>query len=176
LLGVALLLFAAQPDPTMVNGNVLGKAADFTTAGPARVCMDNLMVTALASESVTLDYSGIHAGSLRLNRGRSWIKITLGDIFRQPREQGEVIVRKPNFYIAEASSKTDLRYGLYAPDKDHADYRLKAWIDSQSFTGDTQDDVILRRIEMRNENSPPCTLTYHFGFDVLFGKMPLREK
>jgi len=177
MLAAALLLAAAQlPPPRTVNGEVLGPAEKYTTAGPARVCMDRLMITALRGESVTLGYSGIHNGSLRLNRGGAWVDAALGDIWAGPEEIDEVVDRRAGSYIADASSDTQLRYGLFAPADNHSEYRLLGWIDGPAFVGDQRDLSVLRRIELRGPQSPPCDVTYHYGWPVLLGDQPLVER
>jgi hypothetical protein len=173
----ALLLAGADPPaPTTVNGQVLGKAAEFTTSGPTRVCIENLMVTALPRESITLGYAGIHNGALRINRGRSWIDVTLGEIWKQPRQVGDVIERRPSFYIADVSEESELRYGLFAYDEYYKGNRLQVFIEGPGLSGDEADRSILRRIELRQDESPPCDVTYHFGWDMLFGEEPLVQK
>jgi hypothetical protein len=176
LIGVALLLAAVQPDPTTVNGDIIGKAKDFTTRGPAHVCMEDIMVTALPGESVSLDYAGIHEGSLRLNRGRSWTEIAVGEIFAQPSEIGEIVLRRDGYHIADLSTYADLSYGLFGPDKYNDQYHLRVWIDGPSLVGDVRDNGVLRRVEVRKDNSPRCDVTYHFGWDMLFGNEPLAER
>jgi hypothetical protein len=177
LLTVAFLAAASQvPAPTTVNGERLGTAEQFTTIGPARVCMNNVMVTAERGESITLGYSGIHNGSLRLNQGKQWADVVVGEIFAQPRERGEVIERRRNSYIADASTDLELRYGLFAYDDIYKRYQPLVWISGPSLEGGNSDRSILRRIEVRTQNTAPCDVTYRFGWDVLLDGAPLVER
>jgi hypothetical protein len=177
LLFTALLLAIAGPAaPTTVNGQVLGKTEEFTTSGPARVCIRNLMITALPSETITLGYAGIHNGTLRLNRDKSYVEASLGEIWRQPREIGDVVERRPTFYIADVSGDTKLRYGLFAHDEFYGQTRLQVWIEGPGLFGDEEDRSVLSRIELRQTGSAPCDVTYHFGWGMLFGEEPLVEK
>ena len=138
--------------------------------------MNDLMVTVLEGESVTLGYAGIHTGTLRLNRNRSWVEMSVGDIFVGPEARGEVVLRKPGFYIADASSGTKLRYGLFGPADHDERYRLQVWIDGPLLVGDRKEGGILRRIEWRGKGSLGCTVAYRFGWDMLFGNEPLVQK
>ena len=140
------------------------------------MCIENLMITALRGESATLSYAGIHHGALRLNRGRSWIDATLGEIWIQPRRVGDVIIRRPTTYIADVSGETSLRYGLFGYDEFYKRSRALVFIDGPGLFGDQADRSILRRIELRQNDSPPCDVTYHFGWDMLLGDQPLVEK
>jgi hypothetical protein len=174
-LAAALFLAVAEaPPPRTVNGEVLGSPSEFTTKGPSRVCMNDVMITALPRETVSLNYSGIHSGVLRLNRGTSWVDAAVGDIYVSPRELGDVIVRTSNYFVADASNSSQLRYGLFVPpDGFHHRHYLRVWIDGPALSGDEGDGSILRRIEIRNDQSPPCDVTYRFGWDVIFGEQPL---
>lgn len=163
LTGFAIGSAAQIPPPRTVNDLVIGTAEEYTTAGPARVCMDNLMITARSGESVSLNYSGIHGGKLRLNRQNSWIDVSLSEIFRQPANRGPVILRHAADYVADASDETRLRYGLYGRSDFYDDLRLLALSEGPSFVGDERDDSVLRRIELRRLDSPPCDVTYDFG-------------
>lgn len=171
-----MLLAGQLEPPRTVNDQILGKAEDFTTAGPSRVCMDELMVNALAGESVSLNYAGIHTGVLRLNHGRSWVDVSLGDAWAEPKQKGNVIERRPNSYIADVSDNKSLRYGLFAPSDLDGDYRMAAKVEGPALTGDERDRLILRRIELRSQKSRPCDVTYHYGWKMLFGEEPLVEQ
>lgn len=173
---LAALLLAAPDAPRTVNGQVLGPVEQYTTAGPARVCIENLAFTALPGESVSLDYSGIHEGRLRLNRGSSWVMLSMGEIFIPPREVGDVLERGPDFYIADISDSSKLRYGLFGPDKYQSKPHYLVRIDGPALSGEPSDRGILRRIDLQRDGSAPCNVTYHFGWDVLFGDEPLAVK
>jgi len=176
MIALTLLFAGAQLEPPKtVNGIILGKAEDFTTPGPARVCMRELMITARSGESVSLGYSGIHHGTLRLNRGRSWVEAALGEIWAQPAQRGDVIERRDLSYVADSSTETKLRYGLYAHDDFYGEHRALVWIEGPSLTGDERDRSVLRRIELRSDRSPPCDVTYNFGWPVIFGEEPVIE-
>lgn len=172
---IALLAAVQLEPPRTVNDQILGTAEDFTTVGPSRVCMDGLMVTAVPEESVSLNYAGIHWGVLRLNRGKSWVDASLGDTWAQPQQRGEVIERRTGSYIADVSDNETLKYGVFAPDELEGEYRLVARIEGPALTGDERDRFILRRIEIRGQQSPACDVTYHYGWNMLFGKEPLVE-
>ena len=174
LIALALAAPAIDP-PRTVNGEVLGTAEEFTTAGPARVCIRSLMITANRDESVSLAYAGIHNGELRLNRGNNWVSAALGESWVTPRQRGDVIERRPDSYIADISDDKDLRYGLFASGGDGEGYYLLVRIRGPAFTGDERDRSILRRIELREPQSPACDVDYNFGWPMLEGEEPVRE-
>jgi hypothetical protein len=173
LAAVLLLAAAPVPAPTTVNGQVLGTSEEYTTAGPARVCLENVVVTALPGESVSLGYSGIHDGRIRLNRGSSWVELSMSQIWIPPKEVGEVLDRRADFYIADISDTSNIRYGLFGPDRYNDKLHYLVRIDGPTFSGDPSDRGILRRIDLMREGSPPCQVTYNFGWDVLMGDRPM---
>ncbi|MCL6250429.1 hypothetical protein M3P36_05140 [Altererythrobacter sp. KTW20L] len=64
--GMLPLSASAQvQNPTTVNGQVLGPVENFTTHGPALVCMEGMGVHVRQGETVYLEYLGIHDGRLR---------------------------------------------------------------------------------------------------------------
>ncbi|HEX5257537.1 MAG TPA: hypothetical protein VFW35_02010 [Sphingomicrobium sp.] len=134
------------------------------------------MITANAGESVSLSYSGIHNGMLRLNLGTSWVNAGFSENWAQPKQMGDVVERRRRSYVADISDSANLRYGLFAYEHPHSPYLLLVRVDGPVLVGDHRDESILHRIEIRHDESPPCDITYHYGFGVIFGEEPLVER
>ena len=65
-----------------MNDIVIGEPDDFVTAGPASVCMREMVVTPWSGEKAYLTYSGIHNGSIRLVLADGdYVEFTYGEIF-----------------------------------------------------------------------------------------------
>lgn len=172
LWGVAFALAVEEP-PRTVNDQVLGIAADFTTAGPARVCLNDLAVLAPDGSSVQLLYSGIHSGTLRLTSGKSYFDIRVGDAWAEPRDRGSVVARGDGYFIRAHVDEPPLKYLVYR--NTEYGFRPTAWIEGPRLRGYPLDKAILRQLEFQRADSTPCDRTYRFGWSVIFGDEPLSE-
>lgn len=94
------LATAQIADPRTVNGQVIGPAEDFATAGPATICLQDLTLAVAEGETAHLEYLGIHSGSVRLVlEDGSFLTLSHGDSFADGRTVGQ----RPDLVVGDAA-------------------------------------------------------------------------
>lgn len=163
---ISLLLAgpAAEP-PRTVNGQVLGAAADFSTAGPATVCMRELAVRAAAGENISLVYSGIHNGSLRWDGAAGSIEFSQSEAWKQPRRKGRPIGDAGGFALYRSREDGKIAYLAFRMGED-GEY-LDTRIDGQALDGSKNDRALLARLLQSSGNN--CDRRYNYGWGVILG-------
>lgn len=172
---LAYAAIAVVNDPQTVNSIVIGPAADYTTRGPATVCLDKLTVEAKPGEEIVLDYSGIHVGSLILKTYRGDVRISAGDAFaplsgtyrdyfdRRGRQRVYRTVDDEKQPVYKLIPREDPTATRHSP---------AIIISGRGIRGSEQDRGIIDRIRW-GENLDRCQRTYNYGWGVLFGDEPL---
>lgn len=174
-----LLAVASVPEPRTVNGQVLGTVEQFTTLGPAAVCMRDLRLAPVAGERVTLGYSGIHSGSIRLSTARGDANFALHEILAARKFRGELVekARDRRIYLDLFEDQPALFVWMREPNGDDP----KRWRVHAVVTGElvaNQDfSLILARARLGDpRESSSCDRTYEFGWGVILGDEKLSEK
>jgi len=177
---VILAMMQSAEPPRTVNDIELGSAEDFTTHGPATVCMRNLLVRARAGETVQLVYSGIHHGSLRLNLSDgSSIEVSHRESILDQRlgheaprwEQGGM-----QFFRVE-SSEQDVRYQFNVSSSDtQEDSRPQGFISGANLDGSENDRNYMSGLGSENPRTAICDTRYRYGWLVLMGDEPLESQ
>ncbi len=176
LLLLAFALQAAPPPARTVNGAELGPAEDFSTQGPATVCLRELVVRAAEGETVQLAYSGIHSGSLllTLRNGRT-IELTEGESYIDRRERrqrtewrqtGMALFRVDRLGAVEyqlEGEQVEGRWGS-AP---------RAFIKGNGLRGDDSDRLRIKGVSFEKADAVKCDRRYDYGWEVLLGDAPM---
>ncbi|MEO5706763.1 MAG: hypothetical protein ABIT10_12685 [Alteraurantiacibacter sp.] len=165
---------AQSENPTTVNGIEIGPAADFATSGPARVCMQDMVILPQVGETAFLNYSGIHNGSIRLRLANGEdIVFTLGEIFRPQTTpaQGPVWIEGGMRYYA-INDGPELFYQVMRLDEEDGRYRPAIHIAGSALSGNRSDRRWVDRVALEIDPQN-CTRTYNFGWGVIFGEEPV---
>lgn len=167
---LTMMLASAQPEPPRtVNDQVLGDAADFSTNGPAIVCLRELAVSASAGETVALAYSGIHNGTLKWYGGGGSIEFHQSEIWLQPRNRGRFMGNHSGFAIYHKRENGKPVYLAFRPDED-GEQRLDTRIIGTALDGSKRDESLLARLLASGASSPQCDRTYAYGWGVILGE------
>lgn len=170
-----LLLLLQVPEPTTVNGDSLGKAEDFRTSGPARVCIENAAIDLVAGENAYLEYAGIHSGRLRVISDDSQFDISHGEVWAKPKGRQTAVVNSGWLHVTRRGHKRTTEYLFYAPN-DYSDgkYVLTLRVSGPQMLGTNADLQILSRINLYSDQPDNCVRSYHYGWDMLLGDEPLK--
>jgi hypothetical protein len=166
-----LLAAAFTPEPpTTVNGQVLGAAEDFATAGPADVCLQDMVVSPRAGETVYVEYLGIHDARLRLTLADgTFVILTQGDSYRdqRSRDQQPAIERDPQRYylIGEGSAR---RYQMVTLESDSDEGQYALFLSGTALTGTRSDEKLLDRLSYGAEKGRHCDREFGYGWDGAF--------
>jgi hypothetical protein len=165
-----LLLVAAQaevPPPRTVNDQVIGKAEDFRTPGPARICINATSVDIEAGEAAYLQYLGIHFGTVRVVGPRGSFTVQDGDSWRA-REDGEMLTWDGrNVQRRRPGGRPS--YIIH----DRPDYPADREVPRVLVSGDALGRGVDRKIiaRIRTHPAPPdrCAIRYVYGWETLLG-------
>ena len=160
-----LLVGAAAEPPKTVNGQVLGTATDFSTAGPATVCMRELAVQAAAGENVSLVYSGIHNGSLRWDGAAGSIEFNQSEIWKPPQRKGQLVGDAGGFTLYRSREDGKITYLAFRTGED-GEY-LDTRIDGKALDGSKNDQALLARLLRSSGHN--CDRRYNYGWGVILG-------
>lgn len=183
MLGVILpiLAQAVVVPPRTVNGIELGDAEDFATAGPATICIREMVVSPRSGETAFLAYSGIHNGGIRLVLADGkFVEFTYGEIFRD--------LRKPS---QGTSLRTD-GMRVYRHDDDrgpgveyqvHVEFPPTEWDDGgwlplvnvagTALSGTRADTHLFERLSFNLDPKAACDQRYEFGWDIIIDGAPI---
>jgi hypothetical protein len=179
MLGLALLLLstqsAAEPAKT-INGQELGPAEQFTTAGPATVCMRDLVIRPRPGQRVQLGYSGIHNGTLRLFlESGAYVDFTVSEIFLDQRRRGEAPSASRddmNIYLLR-DQRPKVRYQLEGTGRRTDDYTPpRVMADGPGSAADKIDDRVFNEVAFVEPKKVHCDRRYEFGWGVLLNGEP----
>jgi hypothetical protein len=179
MLGTALLLLSAQSgaEPARtVNGQELGPAEQFTTPGPATVCMRQLVLRPRAGERVLLNYSGIHNGTLRLIlKSGSYVDFTDGEIFIDQHKRGEapVTARADMDIYLVRDQRPEVRYQLEGTGRRTEDYAPpRVMVTGPGLVADRVDDRLFDEVSFADPKAVKCDRRYQYGWGVLLEGEP----
>lgn len=167
---------AAQVEaPTTVNGSVLGKAEEYRTDGPGRVCIRDMVVTVKPGQAAYLAYAGIHNGTIRLIEGTRLADFRYGEIWKRPKRLGRRIDTRGGSVILRKPFEHKLAYLVAVPDAD-AEGQLKPriWISGSLLTGGKDDITLLEQVSVGTAPTG-CDRTYAFGWSMVFGEEPVSK-
>ena len=166
---LTMILASAQPEPPRtVNDQVLGGAADFSTNGPAIVCLRELAVRASTGETVALAYSGIHNGTLRWDGVDGSLAFRQSESWLPPRTRGRFIGNHGGFAIYHKRENGKPAYLAFRPDED-GKQRLDTRIVGTALNGSKRDESLLARLLASEASSTKCDRTYAYGWGVIMG-------
>ncbi len=171
-----LLAVVQVEPPTTVNGLEIGPAEEFSTPGPARVCIRQMVISPQEGEVAYLDYSGIHNGgiAIRTADGRV-IRYTLGEIFADHRrpDQGPVI-RNTERRIYRFENGRFVNYMVFAiRPGEEPEWRPLVLISGEGLGGNRADNRYFDRLSFAWEGSDRCDQAYNFGWGVILGNEPI---
>jgi hypothetical protein len=175
LLPLALALQAAPPAKT-VNDAELGPAEQFTTAGPATVCLREMVVHASEGETVQLAYSGIHHASLILTLGNGeTIELTEGEIFSDRRKRGQRVEwQQTGMALYRVDRIEGVEYQIEGQAiADRWASAPRAFTKGNGLRGDESDRMRLKGLSFESADAARCDRRYDYGWDVLLGDAPL---
>ena len=180
MLAAALLLLAAQSaaEPARtVNGAELGPAEQFTTRGPATVCMRELVIKPRAGQAVQLSYSGIHAGTLRLFlENGQYVDFSDGEIFVDQRQRGESPVdKRPTMEIyLVRDQRPEVKYQLEGTGTRTNDYSPpRVLVSGPGLVADRTDDRLFEEVSFAEPERVTCDRRYEYGWGVLLEGKPV---
>lgn len=174
MLILALLAQLQAEPPKTVNDEVLGEAKDFTTAGPARVCIGPMAVTASTGATVQLLYSGIHNASLRLATGATFTDFHFGEIWARPPRLGRVVFQQGDFTVRRIYSEKTISYGIFTTGGPAKKPRLTVRVEGKGLSGGQADRALLSAVSL-DGTSAKCDRTYQYGWPVVLGEVPVSE-
>jgi len=168
---------AAEP-PRTVNGIEIGLAADFATSGPARVCMEQMIVSPRQGETAYLSYSGIHAGSIRLVLADGdYVDFAHGDTWADQRRGGQRpahVEDEARYYRFEEAR--EVRYQVFAPSEWDDRRRAVVNVSGTGLSGNRSDKRILDRMSLGGADETHCDRQYRYGWDVILGDEPIETE
>lgn len=174
---LALLLAAVQVEPpTTVNGDVLGKPEDFATAGPARVCLRDIAVTAKRGETVYLAYAGIHTGTLRLATGGRTIDFTHLESGIGPTRSARLVGHRTGVTLFRYVEGHTPRYIARISPADANGGTSIVRIGGSGLAGTDGAGKVWKHLSISTAEVGGCDRTYSYGWDMLFGEEPLSRK
>jgi len=167
VLDILFFLVAASPaePPKTVNGQILGAAADYSTPGPATVCMRDLAIRAEAGENISLAYSGIHNGSLRWDGAAGSIQFNQSEIWAKPRRMGRPIGDVGGFAMYRTQEGGEITYLAFRAGEDGES--LDTRIVGSALDGSKNDKPLLARLLPSSGSN--CDRRYNYGWDVILG-------
>jgi hypothetical protein len=167
LLALSLLAGTQPEPPRTVNGAVLGTAEDFSTTGPAIICMRELAVEAGAGETVYLGYSGIHNGTLRWQGPQGAIEFKQSESWQPPRGRGRLVGEFGHYSVYRKRDSADLYLAFLAGEE--GEMRLDLRIAGGALDGSKRDEPLLKRLLQHSGRSPRCDRTYAYGWGMIMG-------
>ena len=163
--------------PTTVNGIELGTEDQFTSFGPATVCMRELVLRPLEGQSVQLLYSGIHSGTLRLTLADgTYVDFTDGEIFRDQRSRrSRPIVMRDDMGIYRIRRKSvDTVYQLEGLDRtDGLSTPSRVMVRGTALSQERADLPLLGRASFENPADVKCDRRYAYGWGVILDGEPI---
>ncbi len=160
----SLVALSAEP-PKTVNGQVLGAAADYSTLGPATVCMRDLTIRAAAGENISLVYSGIHNGSLRWDGATGSIQFNQSEIWAKPKRKGRLVGYVGDFAMYLSREDGEPVYLAFRAGEDGES--LDTRIVGSALDGTKKDKPLLERLVQSSGRN--CDRRYNYGWDVILG-------
>jgi hypothetical protein len=169
----ALLLFlaaqAVEP-PRTVNDEVFGKAEDFMTRGPARVCIRDTSVDIEAGETAYLDYVGIHWGSVRVAGPRGTFVVADHESLLRPGRRTVWETDRRGRTMARRHDDGALTYLIFATNS-RADAKPRVRVTGDALGRSTaRDEAILERILANDRPPTGCARRFDYGWDLLLGE------
>lgn len=185
MLGVILpmLAQAAVEPPLTVNEIELGRAEDFATAGPATVCMREMVISPQPGETAYLTYSGIHNGGIRLVLADGdYIDFIYGEIFRDQRTSGQRTALRTEgmrVYRYDDDRGPDVDYQV------HVDLPATGWgdggwqplvnVSGTALADNRADTRLFDRLSFDLDVEAACDRRYNFGWGVIREGEPIDE-
>jgi hypothetical protein len=175
-LPLTMFLQLAEPART-VNGSELGPAEEFSTVGPATVCLRNLVIRAGEGDSIQLSYSGIHNGTLRLilANGES-LEVTEGEIFVDRRKRRQRIVWQQTgmeFYRVDRRG-AGVEYQIEGSGRvNDGEPAPRAFLTGEALTGAQSDRDFVQGLSFEDPDAVKCDRRYQYGWGVILGAEPL---
>jgi hypothetical protein len=166
-----LLILAAQQvePPRGVNDEILGTAEQFSTRGPARICLLRTSIDVEAGETAYLEYLGIHWGGISVTGPRGAFLVMEGDAWARPRATGRVTWDWRDRAIAQHFRHGRPRYLMYArADDAGGEQSPVAWVEGDAL-GRSRDGAILRRIDVSRRDMSSCRRRFVYGWDSMIG-------
>lgn len=183
---LALLPILAQAtieSPRTVNGIELGEVEDFATAGPATVCMREMVISPRAGETAYLAYSGIHNGGIRLVLADgSFIEFTYGEIFRDQRKPGQRMSLRTEgmrVYRYDDDRGPDVDYQVHidlpATDLSDGGWQPLVNVNGTALSGNRADTHLFERLSFNLDVEADCDRRYNFGWGVILEGEPIDQ-
>jgi hypothetical protein len=171
VLQLLLLLAAQAPEPPRtVNDQVLGKAEDFLTSGPARVCIRDTSVDIERGETAYLHYLGIHSGGIRVEGSNGTFLVMDNEMLRVPKRRVVWDTDRSGRESARHYSEGELSYLLFARGS-ASQARPRVRVSGDALGRSTaRDEAILKRIESHDRQPAGCARRFDYGWDLLLGE------
>ena len=151
-----------------MNGIIIGKAEDYMTAGPARVCLGLASIDLEASETAYLHYRGIHFGSIKVIGPRgSFVLKEGGAAWAKPGGRSDHFSDWRGRTVTRNLRGGRPRYLLYAPDEE-GEEQPAVWLEGDAFDR-SQDMGILERINTGPDEPTGCQRHYDYGWSYILG-------
>ena len=185
MLGLILPILAqgAVEPPRTVNGFELGDATDFASAGPATVCMREMVITPKSGETAYLAYSGIHNGGIRLVLADGeFVEFTYGEIFRDQRRPGQrTALRAEGMrvfrYDDDRGREVDYQVHVNLPATEWNDggWQPLVNVSGTALAGNRTDTALFQRLSFNPDVDARCDRRYNFGWGIILEGEPIDE-
>ena len=177
----SVLLLAVQSavePPRTVNDIVLGAAEDFSTSGPATVCLRELVIRPRAGQVVQLIYSGIHSGTLRLILADGkYVDFTDGEILKDQRKSEQPATwRRDGFNVYRLpGTRNGKSYQLEGQGRRTDDYSPpRIIVKGTALKGSRTDLDLLELVSVADPSVVSCNVRYAYGWDVILEGAPVK--
>jgi hypothetical protein len=166
LLPLLATAFTPEP-PTTVNGQVLGAAEDFATLGPARVCLQDMIVSPRDGETVYVEYLGIHDARLRLVLADgTHVMLTQSDAFqdqRKPEQEPAIQRLAQRYYLIRDEGAR--RYQMVSLEGESGEGQYVLFLAGTALSGDLSDEQIFDRLSFSAGEERQCDREFGYGWD-----------
>ena len=147
-----------------MNGQVIGPAGVYSTAGPARVCLEHTSVDIQEGEIAYLDYLGIHSGSVRVVGHRGTFLVSEGDAWAVPKGRSRLVPESGGRKIARHIKRGKLRYLIYGRVQPLDSERPLVWVEGNALGGG-REAATLTRIVTSEGDPAGCDKRFRYGWD-----------
>jgi len=161
------------PTPMTVNDIVLGRAEDFSLAGPGRVCLNITAFDLERGETAYVDYLGIHFGRLRIIGPRGHVDLKEGETYAEPRGRNHIVAQSARRMVVRYGHGAHRRYLLFVPTEWlPREDKPVLWIEGPALRGTTRDLRMLDRVVVLGEDFSTCTRRFEYGWNFIMPPGP----
>mgnify|MGYP001361429987 FL=1 len=181
-LGAAFMMLTLQQvaePPTTVNGIELGTAAEFSTVGPAVICMQDMLIRPSEGETVQLLYSGIHFGTLRLTLAdATYVDFSVSGSFADHRRKRQKpVAERASFDVYRVRDERKGKFYQIEDSRplDEDDFPSRVVASGTALRADRSDFRLFEQVDLATAGTVPCDVRYDYGWGVILNGDPVRK-